>query len=554
MTASPVFSRLSQPLPLLLLLSGLLFFFRLGSPGLMDPDEGRYAEIAREMLVSGDFITPQLNFLPYLEKPPLVYWLTAVSLWLGGMNEWAARCVPALSALAGVGAVYWLGCRLWGRETAFWGGMVTATSSGYFLLGRILTLDMTLTALVTWAVVLGYLAVRDQQRRYLPWAYLAMGLGVLAKGPVALALPVLIFGAWFLLRKQWRGLWQLWHTGGVALLVLLVAPWYLLVAWQNPDFLYYFFFQEHLQRYLTPRIHAGQPFYFYLGVLITGFFPWIFLLPWAWRATSPGSGPDSTAEASDRLFLAVWSGVIFLFFSLARAKLFPYLLPALPPLAPLVGRALTGQKAWEMSSSPWWTWSLRIWLTLAGLLAAGVVALMMFLPHLGEKIAFLSPLPLLFALALVLTPLVLFSHLVAVPKYPYILLCGAVILNLILMWGLERLADIRSPRALAQFINVQRQADTIILGYQHYSQGISFYTGQPLYLFGIRGELDFGLGQRPQNPYYLSTLPQVAQLLKPPRDFMVIIDPENYKIFQTITPQPVTILTQWKNYLLIRNL
>ena len=107
MKATPTLQRFNQPLLFLLVLCGGLFFFRLGVPGLMDPDEGRYAEIAREMLATGDFITPNLNFLPYLEKPPLVYWLTAFSLSVGGLNEWAARFIPAVSALGGVMAVYW---------------------------------------------------------------------------------------------------------------------------------------------------------------------------------------------------------------------------------------------------------------------------------------------------------------------------------------------------------------------------------------------------------------------------------------------------------------
>ena len=118
MLPSPV-PAFHQPALLLLVLGGLLFFFRLGVPGLMDPDEGRYAEIAREMLVLGDFVTPRLNFLPYLEKPPLVYWLTALSLSVGGLNEWAARFIPALSALGGIMAVYWLALKLWGPGNRF---------------------------------------------------------------------------------------------------------------------------------------------------------------------------------------------------------------------------------------------------------------------------------------------------------------------------------------------------------------------------------------------------------------------------------------------------
>ena len=152
MKISSILQRFNKSCLGLLALCCLLFFYRLGVPGLTDPDEGRYAEIAREMLVLQDYLTPHLNFLPYLEKPPLVYWLTALSLRSGGLNEWAARAIPALSALGGVLAVYWLAARLWGARTAFLAGLVTATSSGYFLLAHLLTLDMSLTCFMTWGL------------------------------------------------------------------------------------------------------------------------------------------------------------------------------------------------------------------------------------------------------------------------------------------------------------------------------------------------------------------------------------------------------------------
>ena len=241
MKTSPILQRFDQSCLLLLVLCCLLFFGRLGVPGLTDPDEGRYAEIAREMLVTGDYLTPHLNFLPYLEKPPLVYWLTAISLNFGGGTEWAARLIPALSAIGGVLAVFWLATTLWGARTAFLAGMVTATSSGYFLLARLLTLDMSLTCFMTWGISLAYVALRNQARHYLPWAYLALGLAVLTKGPVGVVLPALIFLVWFAAEKQWGSIRQLWHSGGALLLAAVVLPWYILVGWRNPDFWSYFF-------------------------------------------------------------------------------------------------------------------------------------------------------------------------------------------------------------------------------------------------------------------------------------------------------------------------
>jgi len=539
-----------QPV-ILLALAGTLFLWRLGVPGLMDPDEGRYAEIAREMLASGNFITPQLNFLPYLEKPPLVYWLTALSLQVGGNTEAAARLVPALSALAGLGAVYWLANRLWDPDTALLAGLITATSSGYFLLGRILTLDMTLTCCLTWGLALTWVAWRHGSRCSLFWAYVALGLGVLAKGPVAVVLPALIFLTWLVLEGQWRQWRRLWHPGGAALSLLLVLPWYLLVAWQNPEFVRYFFWEEHVQRFLTPRIHAGQPVYFYLGVVLVGLLPWTFLLPWAWSAAKAAE-TDSLA-AADRRFLLVWFGVIFVFFSLARAKLFPYLLPGLPPLALLTARALAGPNFAAHWQSRTWRWTVRIWLLLALAVLLALALLPWAAPQTWVRLAFLAPYPAAGGLVLAALPLLLLFAASSPRRLRLYLISGALIFNLILILGVERVAEYRSPRPLARLIKQHWQADSVIVGYQAYSQAISFYTGQSLYLFGLRGELDWGLRQRPDTPYYFSTLAQVSAFLQRHPNFFVMIDPENFQIFQTIHPYPVKVLARWQKYLLLRN-
>jgi 4-amino-4-deoxy-L-arabinose transferase-like glycosyltransferase len=546
-----ILQRFDQSCLVLLVLCCALFFGRLGVPGLTDPDEGRYAEIAREMLVTGDYLTPHLNFLPYLEKPPLVYWLTAASLKLGGQNEFAARAIPAVSAVGGVLAVFWLAGTLWGPRTGFWAGLITATSSGYFLLARLLTLDMSLTCFLTWAMALAYVAVRNQKRRYLWWAYLAMGLAVMTKGPVGVALPALIFFIWFAIQKRWWDFRQLWHPGGGLILAVVVLPWYILVGLRNPEFWNFFLVHENLQRFLAPQVHAGQPFYFYLGVLAAGFLPWIFLLPWAWQAAVPASPPLEAGR--DRLFLGIWFAVIFGFFSLARAKLFPYLLPGLPPLALLVARALAGGPDAGHFHTAAWRWTLGVWffLALLGLLALAAVTI--FFPVPWEPLAPFAPYPLAYCLILALSAIALLAQPPTSTSRPYVLLISALLLSLVLLGAWEKVAASRSPRPLAQVIKSHWHADDILVGFQHYSQAVSFYTGQPFYLFQTRGELEFGLQQEPQNPYYLHWPAQLPELLQRHPNFFVIITPENVKFFQTLYTGPLRYLDQWKNYLLIGN-
>lgn len=546
-----ILQRFDQSCLVLLVLCCALFFGRLGVPGLTDPDEGRYAEIAREMLVTGDYLTPHLNFLPYLEKPPLVYWLTAASLKLGGQNEFAARAIPAVSAVGGVLAVFWLAGTLWGPRTGFWAGLITATSSGYFLLARLLTLDMSLTCFLTWAMALAYVAVRNQKRRYLWWAYLAMGLAVMTKGPVGVALPALIFFIWFAIQKRWWDFRQLWHPGGGLILAVVVLPWYILVGLRNPEFWNFFLVHENLQRFLAPQVHAGQPFYFYLGVLAAGFLPWIFLLPWAWQAAVPASPPPEAGR--DRLFLGIWFAVIFGFFSLARAKLFPYLLPGLPPLALLVARALAGGPDAGHFHTAAWRWTLGVWffLALLGLLALAAVTI--FFPVPWEPLAPFAPYPLAYCLILALSAIALLAQPPTSTSRPYVLLISALLLSLVLLGAWEKVAASRSPRPLAQVIKSHWHADDILVGFQHYSQAVSFYTGQPFYLFQTRGELEFGLQQEPQNPYYLHWPAQLPELLQRHPNFFVLITPENVKFFQTLYTGPLRYLDQWKNYLLIGN-
>ncbi len=163
---------------------------------MMDPDEGRYAEIAREMLLLQDWLIPHLNLLPYLEKPPLVYWLTALSFLAQGPSSWAARLPSALSALGGIFLAYGLGRAFWGPAAGVLSGLILATCGGYVAMGRLITLDMALALFLNLGVGLGYLALSRERRSLWPLAYLALALGVLTKGPVALVLAGIIWAAW----------------------------------------------------------------------------------------------------------------------------------------------------------------------------------------------------------------------------------------------------------------------------------------------------------------------------------------------------------------------
>jgi 4-amino-4-deoxy-L-arabinose transferase-like glycosyltransferase len=481
------------PILLGLTLMGLvIFFYRLGVPGLMDPDEGRYAEIAREIWVLKDWLTPHLNFLPYLEKPPLVYWLTALSFGGLGYSEFAARLPSALSALGGVLLAYSFGRALWGPGPAFFSAVILATCGGYVVLGRILTLDMTLALFLNLAVGLGYLAWSRGRRDLWAWAYLALGLGVLTKGPVAPVLAWLIWGIWALLKRQ--PLRPLLHPLGLLILAGMSLPWFAWTVWQYPDFFRFFLLEQHFGRYLTVAIHP-QPFYYYGPILLGLMLPWSWLLPWALWQKRRGLDPDS-------LFLLVWAAVVLVFFSLSQGKLPPYILPALLPLSLLLGESLFALQRAEprLPGNPGLKVSLLIW----ALAAWGLVLLYFWPPaflarHLPRANIFWPYLPWL------LVGLALAPTLALITRRLGVLFLTALLLSTLAPVAMERLSLQRSPRELGRIVESHWQPGAALVGVQLYSQGLSFYSGQIFHLVNFRTELDFGRHLDPGSGLFFSS-------------------------------------------------
>jgi 4-amino-4-deoxy-L-arabinose transferase-like glycosyltransferase len=468
-SASVTIDKREWPLLLGLGLVGLvLFFYQLGAAHLMDPDEGRYAEIAREMLALRDWLIPHLNRLPYLEKPPLVYWLTAISFKVFGFTAGAARLPSALSALAGLFLAYALGRALWGPLAGVLGALVLATSAGYVALGRILTLDMTFALFLNLAIGLGYLALSRKRPKLWPWVYLALALAVLTKGPVAVLLTGLIWIIGVQVNHwSWRALVS---VKGWLLLALLTLPWLVYVQWRYSEFFHFFIIEQHFGRFLTPAIHP-EPLYYYIPVLLGLLLPWTWLLSWA-------LGRGRTWRDPDERFLMIWAAVILVFFSLSKGKLVPYILPALLPLALLVGRSLVdliGPGRLSFNSRVLRT-SLIIW-AVTGLV---LVALTLWPPgSLAQALAragLASP----FLLAALL-----WRHLGA-------LLLGALLLSALLPTGIDQVSRGRSFQNLGLALKSQWQPGAALVGVQLYSQGLSFYSGHVFHLLGCRTELDFG--------------------------------------------------------------
>jgi 4-amino-4-deoxy-L-arabinose transferase-like glycosyltransferase len=329
-----------NPLILLTLavISFFLFFYKLGGIGMLGPDEPRYAAIARGMLQSGDYITPRLNGETWFEKPALYYWMAALGYKILGLNERGARFPAALAATLTVFLVYWCGKKLWNRRTGFLAALVLASSVGFFAFAHAASTDMPLTACLTAALVFFLVGVTESGPRRRRWFYLfyaALGLGVLAKGPVAFFLPAVSLFAFMAVRGSWDE-WKTWHPEGLWIGLAVALPWYIACTWINGyEFIQVFFINHNLERFAT-TIHGHEhPFYFYFPVLLFLTFPWTFLLIPTFRRHF--SRPEQ--------LLLWWAIIPFLFFSLAGSKLPGYILPMVPPIALLIAKELAAPRS-----------------------------------------------------------------------------------------------------------------------------------------------------------------------------------------------------------------
>jgi 4-amino-4-deoxy-L-arabinose transferase-like glycosyltransferase len=317
------------------------FFQYLGTLPLIDPDEGRYAEIPREMLERGDLVTPTLNYVKYFEKPPLLYWLNAASLELFGQNEFAARFPTALCGLLTVLATYIIARRLYGRRAALISAMVLGTSAGFVLQSRIILTDMLLTFCLTAALGAFIVAAGRGGRRSrpLPWYlfYFFCACAVLAKGLIGIVFPAGIVFFYLLISRRWSLLAEMRLVSGPLLFLAVAAPWFVAVSLRNPEFARFFFIHEHFERF-TSTVHGRyQPFWFFLPVLLGTMLPWSFFIPGAlgraWRDRHHDEGRAG-------IYLLIWTVLIFLFFSKSSSKLIPYILPIFPSLAILIGHRI----------------------------------------------------------------------------------------------------------------------------------------------------------------------------------------------------------------------
>ncbi|HKQ77145.1 MAG TPA: glycosyltransferase family 39 protein [Blastocatellia bacterium] len=375
----------------LALLCAFVFFYGLGWAPLIGPDEPRYAEVAREMYVTGDWVTPRLGGIKWFEKPALTYWLSAAGYAIFGENEFAARFGVAALATFGVLLLYFFGRREHSARFGYLSAAALATCGLWPGFARGVTFDLTLTVAIEVAFLSFFLweSKESQLGRNRFWYVFcfAVGLATLAKGLVGIVLPMVVITPYLILTRNWKILLKPRLLGVGALIFLgTVAVWYApVMAKDGSEFIDEFFIGHHFQRYTSNKYRHPQPFYFFPLVALAGSFPWTFYLisslmkpsGWRslkrWRAPSPdpvSSDPASTERTpADRLnlFLGFWIVAPILFFSFSGSKLPGYILPIFPAVALMVGRAL--DYWWSDDSSPP---KVQSYLTAALIAAAGI--------------------------------------------------------------------------------------------------------------------------------------------------------------------------------------
>jgi 4-amino-4-deoxy-L-arabinose transferase-like glycosyltransferase len=520
------------------LLLALVWFLPLDAPHLFDPDEGRYAEIPREMLEHGDWVTPRLNDIKYFEKPALQYWATATAYALFGQHAWSVRLWPALTGFLGLLMTFLLGRRIYDESSALLAVLVQASALLYVGMARIATLDMSLSCTLQLAMTALVMLVRAAgERSNLRWP-LCLGVGValavLTKGLVGILIPGAVACLFMLVHRDWSLLLRSKPWWTVLVLLLIAAPWLWLASVRNPEFAHFFFVVQHFQRYLSSQgFDRYQPAWFFIPVLAAGLLPWTSLLPGAvFGGVAAARGGDRSSS-----LLLLWAGFVFAFFSLSQSKLIPYIVPMFPALSLLTGRALSRLAPHRFSAhllgaalfaSAIVLGMLVLWCTSAG---ASLVAQASTASIGGFVLAFAG-------LALGCAVGALLARRGRLLPAALAGAAGAWVLAECALLAADRLPRMQRVVELAAHIRPVLTPSTQLYCVDAYVQPIPFYLRRPCTLVGYRGELDFGLTQEPWR--FIDDLPHFATRWQQQRDAVAILRPNDYQRLESLgTPMRV---------------
>lgn len=537
---------------LLTLVIGTCFVLFLGSHPLGVPDEARYAEIPREMVATGNYLTPHLNYVKYFEKPPLFYWMQASAIKLAGLSEWTLRAPNALMALFGCLLIYGVGRKLYDRRTGVAASIILATNLLYFAMAHIVTLDMTFTVLSSASLFFFLLGTQNNtqhKRSCFYSAYAFAALAVLAKGLVGLLFPLLIVGAWLALINEWRVLRHIYLGTGLVLFLVISLPWHILVQIKNPEFFHFYFIEQHFLRYLTKWTGRYKPDWFFIPVLLGGFFPWIIFLFQAIAEHLPKSWA-SRQQNKKELFLLLWPLLIFIFFSFSDSKLVPYLLPIFPPLALLTAHYLT--KTWDTTTS---VNMKRYYSGLLVFIALTTGGLVFVSQHKFAHIDFSNARSTLGYLAVFWTigaGIATWCAEYKKNRAAFFVTAGSTAFALCLILSGVSQIDIGSIKPLVLTLQPLLKPNDQVVSYEHYYQDLPYYLQRRVTVVDWHGELTFGM-QHQDTSAWMITNQQFLILWKSPQRIYAFADEKGYRHLLALMPDSLYIIAQQGKNILITN-
>ena len=519
---------------LIALIYGLIWFGTLNYRHLIPSDEGRYAEMAREMLVTGDWITPRYNGYKYFEKPPLQIWATAITFQAFGFGEWQARLWTALTGFLTILIIGLTGARIFNARTGWLSAIVLASSPMWIISGHFNSLDMALSAFLVsamCALLLAQTADNKISRRNWMWlCWSMMALATLSKGVIGAAIPAMVFIAYSISAWDWK-IWSRLHLiSGTILFLLITAPWFVLVAQRNPEFLEFFFIHEHLQRFTNDAHSRTGPIYYFLPLLFIGILPWIFQIPRAFLQ----AWTERKQEFSSGWLLACWTVVIFVFFSVSKSKLPGYIIPIFPALAMLIGARL--DRAMGNTNVLGVFWKLQTW----GFATLGCVGFF-FISEIStqarpDEIEAYAQYQYWVITALI--ALILFSVLAAWQSKRHGLQSilsfgiGFFLCTIIAGTGHEILGRAVSGIDLANRVKTLIPANVNIYSVRLLDHTMPFYLGRTMIMVESPDELEFGVNQEPN--LWMPSLEAFMERWKKDVSAYALMVPEQYTALQKI--------------------
>lgn len=532
----------------------ILYLWHLGFYPLINPDEGRYAEIPREMLANKNYITPYLNGVEYFEKPALQYWITAFFMYILGENEYAVRLFPALCALGGIGLTYYLANKMFNRQTGFFASIILGTSFLYLIIGSINILDMAISFFLTLSLASFYQFSITKNFKYLYIFYASIALGVLTKGLISIILTALIVLSYCILTKNFNLIKQSLSPIGILIFLIICIPWFYLVCKNNPDFFYFFFIHEHFLRYLTTTHHRYQPFYFFIPCIILGIFPWTGFFISSLLVKSPRKTWQKIIANPHRhkiLFLVLWFTIIFIFYSLSSSKLVPYITPCLIPLAILI--------AYHLQQISFHSNKIAIALIINTLTSLAIITSLIIL---AIKSDFITLQEFILSGSFIILVLIIANLLSFITWYKYknlqqlffISMITAILFSFSLQPVITQVAQHRTGKYVAEIINSLKTKDTLIITYKDYIQDIPFYTKSRVAIYDYFGELDFGAKHINGKNWFLNKEQLLITWQTNPHTILVVPSKYKQEVINLLgTYSPLNILELNKFLLITHN-